>query len=156
VVANIKISSVGILTYTSRDKTANDSRYLFSNGAAMKFSFEVGNSESHQIEFQWSKWLGVAKIWVDGALILKSRPLAFSELAQLADMRGIGGTTRFLSQTVSGQAALQMIRGWEFEVGGQEKHAVRIEKERPVFLAAIRPHIYRLFIDGQLASEYRG
>ena len=122
----------------------------------MKFSFEVGQNEKHQIEFQWSKWLGVAKIWVDGALIQKSRPLAFSELAQLADMRGIGGHARYLSQTVSGHAALQMIRGWEFEVGGEEKHAIRIEKERPVILAAIRPHIYRLFIDGQLASEYRG
>ena len=122
----------------------------------MKISFEVGQNEIHQIEFQWSKWLGVAKIWVDGALIQKSRPLAYAELAQLADMRGIGGKARFLSQTVSGQAAPQMIRGWEFEVGEQEKHAIRIEKERPVILAAIRPHSYRLFIDGLLASEYSG
>jgi len=122
----------------------------------MKFSFEVGQNEQHQVDFQWSKWLGVAKIWVDGALILKSRPLAFSELAQLAEMRGIVGNTRFLSQTVSGQAALQLIRGWEFEVGGEEPHAVRIEKERPVILAALRPHTYRLFIDGQFANEYRG
>jgi hypothetical protein len=122
----------------------------------MKFSFEVGQNEKHQIDFQRSKWLGVVKIWVDGTLIQKSRPLAYSELGQLADMRGIGGNARFLSQTVSGQAALQMIRGWAFEVGGQEKHAIRIEKERPVILAAIRPHIYRLFIDVQLASEYSG
>jgi hypothetical protein len=122
----------------------------------MKFSFEVGQNEKHQIEFQWSKWLGVAKIWVDSALIQKSRPLAYAELAQLADMRGIGGEARFLSQTASGQVGFQMIRGWEFEVGRQEKHAIRIEKERPVILAALRPHIYRLFIDGQLASEYRG
>jgi len=122
----------------------------------MKFSFEVGKNEKHQIEFQWSKWLGVAKIWVDGILIQKSRPLAYSELAQLADMRGIGGKARFLSQTFSGQATLQMIRGWEFEVGEQERHAIRIEKERPLILAAVRPHIYRLFIDGQLANEYRG
>ena len=122
----------------------------------MKFSFEVGQYEKHRIDFQWSKWLGVAKIWVDGALILKSRPLAYSELAQLADMRGIGGTIRYLGQAVRGRAALQMIRGWGFEVGRKEKHAIRIEKERPVILAAIRPHIYRLFIDGQLASEYSG
>lgn len=122
----------------------------------MKFSFEVGQNEKHQIEFQWSKWMGVAKIWVDGALIQKSRPLAFSELSQLAEMRSIGGKARFLSQTVSGQANLQMIRGWEFEVGKQEKHAIRIEKERPVLLAALRPHLYRVFIDEQLASEYSG
>jgi len=47
----------------------------------MKFSFEVGTNEKHQVEFQWSKWLGVAKIY--GTLIQKSRPLAFSELAQI-------------------------------------------------------------------------
>jgi hypothetical protein len=58
----------------------------------MKFSFEVGQNEKHQIEFQWSKWLGVAKIWVDGTFIQKSRLLAFSELAQLgllATQRGV-------------------------------------------------------------------
>lgn len=122
----------------------------------MKFTFEVGQNERHQVDSQWSKWLGVAKIWVDGDLILKSQPLAFSELAQLAEMRGIVGNTRFLSQTVSGQTALKLIRGWEFEVGGEEPHAIRIEKERPVILAALRPHTYRLFIDGQLTNEYRG
>jgi hypothetical protein len=122
----------------------------------MKFSFEVGQHEKHQIDFQWSKWLGVAKIWVDGTLILKSRPLAYSELSQLADMRGIGGQARYLSQTLSGRSAPQMIRGWELEVGAREKHAVRIEKERPAILAALLPHVYRVFIDGQLASENKG
>jgi hypothetical protein len=122
----------------------------------MKFSFEVGQDETHKIEFQWSKWLGVAKIWVDGTLILKSPPLAWSELAQLAEMRGIVGQARYLSQTMSGQAALQMIRGWEFEVGEEETHAIRIEKERPLILAGMRPHTYRLYVDGQLANEYRG
>jgi hypothetical protein len=125
-------------------------------GAALKFSFEVGQNEKHQVDFQWGKWLGVAKIWVDGTLILKSRPLAFSELAQLAGMRSMAGSARYLSQTYSGQADLQMIQGWHFDVGRHEKHAIRIEKERPLLLAALRPHIYRLFIDGQLASEYRG
>ena len=122
----------------------------------MKFSFEVGQTEKHQVEFQWSKWLGVAKIWVDGTLIQKSRPLAISEMAQLAVMRGIERKASFLTHTVRGQAGLQMIRGWEFEVGAQEKQAIRIEKERPVILASLRPHTYRLFIDGQLANEYRG
>lgn len=122
----------------------------------MKFSFEVGQFETHQVEFQWSKWLGVAKIWVDGVLIQKSRPLAFAELGQLAAMQSTVRQARYLNDTLSGQAAMQMIRGWEFEVGQQETHDVRIEKERPVVLAALRPHTYRLFIDGELANEYSG
>jgi hypothetical protein len=122
----------------------------------MKFSFEVGQTEKHLVEFQWSKWLGVARIWVDSALILKSQPLAYSDLAQLAGMRSFGGQVRYLGQAVKGRAALQMIRGWGFEVGSKEKHAIRIEKERPLILPAIRPNIYRVFIDGQLASEYSG
>ena len=151
----MNISSVTILTYIFQYRS-NHSEYLRSSGVAMKFSFEVGQYEKHQIEFQWSKWLGVAKIWVDGTLVQKSRPLAYSELTQLASMRGMVRQARFINQTASGQAALQMVRGWEFEVGQQEKHAIRIEKERPVILAAVRPHSYRLLIDGELASEYRG
>ena len=122
----------------------------------MKFSFEVGQDEKHQIDFQWSKWLGVARIKVDGTLIQKSRPLAFSELAQLGALHGMGGPARYLSRTATGYAGLPMTRGWQFEVGDQEKHAIRIEKERPVVLAALRPHNYRLFVDGQLADEHRG
>jgi hypothetical protein len=70
----------------------------------MKFSFEVGQYEKHQIEFQWSKWQGVAKIWVDGALIQKRRPLAYSELAQLAAMRGIGGKLVSLVRPLVGKS----------------------------------------------------
>ncbi len=122
----------------------------------MRFAFDVGQSEAHQIEFQWSKWLGVAKIWLDGDLILKSRPLALSELGQLAKMRGVVGQARFLSQLARPQAGLQLLQGWDLEVGDHEKHAIRIEKERPIVLAAFRAHIYRVFIDGQLAHEYHG
>jgi hypothetical protein len=129
---------------------------FFPSGAAMKFSFEVGQFEKHLVEFQWSKFLGVAKIWVDGTLIQKSRPLAFAELGQLAAMRGTVRQARYVSQTLSGQADMQMIRGWEFEVGQQEQHDVRIEKERPVVAAAFRAHKYRIFIDGELLYEHCG
>jgi hypothetical protein len=52
-------------TYTSGDKTINNSRYLFSSGAAMKFSFEVGQDEKHQIEFQWSRFADGNLRWAD-------------------------------------------------------------------------------------------
>jgi hypothetical protein len=57
----------------------------------MRLTIEIGQQERHHVEFLWSKWFGVAKIWVDGILKQKSRPLAFEELAQLASLRGVAG-----------------------------------------------------------------
>jgi hypothetical protein len=41
-------------------------------------------------------------------------------------------------------------------VGQQERHVVRIEKERAVFLAALGPHTDRMFVDEQYVHEYVG
>jgi hypothetical protein len=122
----------------------------------MRFTIEIGQQERHQVDFLWSKWFGVAKIWVDGILKQKSQPLALEELAQLASLRGVSGQARFLRETLSGKAAPQMIRGWSIEVGEREKHSVLIEKERPAVLAAFRSHIYRVFIDGHFSVEHVG
>ncbi len=122
----------------------------------MKFNFEVGQQEKHRVEFSWEKMFGVAKIWVDGDLILKSKPLAFRELAQVAQMRGVSGTARYLSGMADGSGHPELTAGWTFEVGQSEKHAVRIEKERPLLLAAVRPHRYRIFVDDEIAYEHVG
>ncbi|HET6323859.1 MAG TPA: hypothetical protein VFG04_04095 [Planctomycetaceae bacterium] len=122
----------------------------------MKFTFEVGQQEKHSVDFSWEKMLGVAKIWVDGELILKSRPLAFRELAQLAQLRKVSGTARYLSEMASGTGRPELTTGWTFEVGQIEKHDVRVEKERPQLLAAVRPHRYRIFIDDELTYEHVG
>jgi hypothetical protein len=123
---------------------------------SMNFSIEIGQEEKHRVEFSWSKWLGVGKIWVDGKLILKTRPLAFEELAQAAKLRTTMGSARYLGEMMSGRAGPVMIRGWTFEVGDREKHSVRIEKERPKILAALRPHLYRVFVDGELLDRFVG
>jgi hypothetical protein len=122
----------------------------------MKFAFEVGQNEKHQVDFQWSKWLGVAKIWVDGVLVLKSRPLAFAELAQAGQLLGTSNQIRYLHNALIGKASPSLVRLWSFEVGEDEKHAITIAKERPHILAALRPHIYRVFVDEALCGEYRG
>jgi hypothetical protein len=122
----------------------------------VKFNFEVGQAEKHRIEFSWEKMFGVAKIWVDGELILKSRPLALRELAQVAQMRTVSGTARYLSGMADGSGRPDLTVGWTFEVGQVEKHDVRIEKERPVLLAALRPHTYRVFVDDELTHECVG
>jgi hypothetical protein len=122
----------------------------------VKFNFEVGQRETHRVEFSWEKLFGVAKIWVDGDLILKSRPLALGELAQAARLRTVSGTVGYLSGMTSGSARPALTAGWAFEVGQLEKHAVLIEKERPLLLAAIRPHTYRVVVDDEIVGEYVG
>ena len=57
----------------------------------MNFNFEVGQQEKHRVDFSWEKLFGVAKVWVDGDLILKSRPLALRELAQAAQLHTVSG-----------------------------------------------------------------
>lgn len=122
----------------------------------MKFNFEVGQQEKHRVEFSWEKMFGVAKIWVDGDLILKSQPVALRELAQAAQLHTVSGTVRYLAGTANGSVRPELTAGWTFEVGQHEKHTVRIEKERPVLLAALRPHRYRIFIDDEIAYEHVG
>jgi len=39
-------------------------------------------------------------------------------------------------------------------VGERERHEVLIEKRRPLLYAGFRPQVVRVFIDGQLLSEY--
>jgi hypothetical protein len=122
----------------------------------MRFSFEVGQHEKHQVEFAWSKFFGVAKIWLDGDLILKSRPLAFQELAQLSRLHTVSGSARYLAEMANGHGRPERSIGWSFAIGQPEPHVVRIEKERPQVLAAFRAHTYRIFVDDQFVQEYVG
>ncbi len=122
----------------------------------MRFSFDVGQQEKHRVDFSWEKMLGVARVWVDSELILKSRPVAFRELAQAAQLHSVSGTARYLAGTASGSARPELTVGWTFEIGQWEKHTVRIEKERPLLLAALRPHHYRVFVDDELVHECDG
>jgi hypothetical protein len=122
----------------------------------MRFDFAVGLEEKHQVAFSWGKFLGVAKIWVDGNLILKSRPLALRELAQAGSLHTVTGSARYLAGMANGSGRPELTTGWTFEVGQQERHAVRIEKERPLILAGFRAHTYRIFVDGEFVQEQVG
>jgi hypothetical protein len=122
----------------------------------MRFSFEVGMEEKHQVEFSWGNFLGAAKIWVDGNLILKSRPLALQDLAQAGSLCTVTGSVRYLAGMANGSGMPELTTGWTFEVGQQERHVVRVEKERPLILAGFRSHTYRIFVDDQFVQEYVG
>jgi hypothetical protein len=94
----------------------------------MQFSFRVGVSEQHQVDFSFDQFIGNLEIRVDGQPLVKD--------------------FRLLS--------LKLTKRYEFEVGAQERHQIAIEKKRKLFLAGLRPQQYRVFIDGQLVQTYEG
>ena len=94
----------------------------------MQFSFGVGVSEQHQVDFSFDQFIGNLEIRVDGQPLVKD--------------------FRLLS--------LKLTKRYEFEVGTQERHQIAIEKKRKLFLAGFRPQQYRVFIDGQLVQTYEG
>jgi hypothetical protein len=94
----------------------------------MKFSFDVGRAEVHRVDFQFSQMIGTLTISVDGEPVAR-------------DLRTF---------------SVSLVKVYEFRVGREEQHVVRIEKERRLFLASLRPQQYRAFIDGELVKECRG
>jgi hypothetical protein len=94
----------------------------------MQFSFVVGASEKHQVDFSFDQMIGNLEIRVDGQPVVK-------------DFR---------------MFSLSLTKRYELTVGNQERHQVVIEKKRKLFLAGLRPQQYRVFIDGSLAQTYEG
>lgn len=94
----------------------------------VQFSFEVGNYEKHIVMLNYEQMIGLLTIHIDGREVVKELRL-FS---------------------------LSLVKSYEFMVGAHERHHVRIEKERKLFLAGLRNQKYRVFLDGQLIREYEG
>lgn len=88
-------------------------------------SFEVGDTESHQVLFSFNKFWGNLSISVDGT--------------------GIVRTVRLPS--------LGLVKAWEFDVGVNEQHHVRIEKHRQRFFAGFRPQPVHAYVDGHLVAQ---
>ncbi|HEX8173806.1 MAG TPA: hypothetical protein VF543_01680 [Pyrinomonadaceae bacterium] len=94
----------------------------------MQFSFEVGFHEKHLVSLSYNQMVGLLSISVDNAEVIREQ------------------------RTFS----LSLVRKYEFSVGTGERHSVRIEKERKLLLAGVRPQKYRVYVDGQLIKEYEG
>ena len=94
----------------------------------MQFSFTVGISEQHRVDFSFDQFIGNLEIKVDGQMIVKDFRIA----------------------------SLKLTKRYELVVGVNEKHHVAIEKRRKLFLAGMRPQQYRVFIDGRLVQTYEG
>lgn len=94
----------------------------------MNFSFTVGVSEQHRIDFSFDQFIGDLEIKVDGLTAIK-------------DFR---------------MFSLNLTKRYELTVGVNERHHVAIEKVRKLFFAGLRPQQYRVFIDGHLVQTYEG
>jgi hypothetical protein len=94
----------------------------------MQFSFEVGEHEKHVVSLDYNQMIGLLTISVDNREVI-------NELRMFS---------------------LSLVKTYDFFVGTGERHAVRIEKERKLFMAGLRKQKYRVYVDGQLIREYEG
>jgi len=93
----------------------------------MMFSFEVGKRERHRVVYEDSKLTSTSKITIDGIPIQKKFRMYISSKEE-----------------------------FNFEVGGGEKHDVRILIKRPFLARGLRAYKYDVFIDGKLYNTYEG
>lgn len=99
----------------------------------MKFTLEIGNREKAMLELSRNWFTGAMQILVNGEQVAQQSLLALS--------------THF---------SFTRKRRFEFVTGKTEKHQVVIEKERPLIFGGIRPHSYRVYVDGELVHEQSG
>lgn len=91
----------------------------------MELNFVVGEREKHDVHFSWNQMWGGLKIAVDGIDVVS--------------------TVRILS--------FSLVKTYEFTVGVEEKHTVRIEKRREKFFAGFRPQVVTAWVDFQQTAE---
>jgi hypothetical protein len=93
--------------------------------ARVQLSFDVGQAERHQVQFSFNKFWGTLSIKVDGVNVVQTVRLG----------------------------SLDLVKRYDFVVGDQEQHQVRIEKHRQQLLAGFRPQPVYAFVDGQLVAQ---
>ena len=88
-------------------------------------TFDVGVDEKHRVRFSFNKVWGNLSITVDGVNIVRTIRIG----------------------------SIHLVKHWDFEVGSQERHAVRIEKHRQRLFAGFRPQPVYAYVDGQLVAQ---
>ena len=94
---------------------------------------------------------GVARISIDGEVVTKSG-WQFSSPVRPA-RPGITSTDEIW--VVAGKE-IGLVDRWSLQVGNTERHTVTIEKTRPTWAAAFRPHYYKVLVDDRVALSRRG
>jgi len=91
----------------------------------MRLCFEVGIRERHEVDFNYDNSWGRLRIKVDGTVIVqKTNPFWVPVLST-----------------------------WNFDVGTDELHHVRLEKRRARFFPLLRPQTLSAYIDGDLVAQ---
>jgi hypothetical protein len=93
----------------------------------MKFTVEIGKEEKQIISYSFNKFWGNVKITVNGKKVK-------------SDFR---------------MYSLELSKVYNFSVGQNEKHEIKIEKIRPQFNAGFRSNTYRIFVDNELFKEFK-
>lgn len=94
----------------------------------INFSYSIGNSEVHKVEFYFNQFWGNVFIKIDGGNIIRDiRIISFS-----------------------------LTKVYEFNVGSNEVHSVKIELIRKLLFAGFRKYRAQIFIDEFLEKEYSG
>jgi len=91
----------------------------------MIMTFVVGVQEQHTVSFSFDKFWGRLTITVDGQSVV--------DTVQVADLR--------------------LVKTWQFTVGVNEQHLVRIDKHRSLVLAGFRPQPVYAYVDGLLVAQ---
>ncbi len=92
---------------------------------SMQLEFNVGQLEQHHVVYRFNQVWGGLQITVDGVSVMKTVRLA----------------------------SLSLTNSYEFEVGENEIHHVRIEKRRRLLLAGLRPQVVTAYVDGVKVAE---
>ena len=93
--------------------------------SSVRMSFDVGATERHQVVFSFNKFWGYLSITVDNTNIVRTIRVA----------------------------SLDLVKRYEFVVGTNEQHHVRIEKHRQQLFAAFRPQSVYAYVDTQLVAQ---
>jgi hypothetical protein len=88
-------------------------------------TFEVGVTERHQVTFSFNKFWGNLSITVDGTPVVRTLRLA----------------------------SVGLVKRYDFVVGTNEQHHVRIEKHRERLFAGFRPQPVYAYVDDQPAAQ---
>jgi hypothetical protein len=129
----IVLVGLGILAFVTltkdpsrRTPSATGAQNL--TGKSHTLTFTVGDQEKHTVVFMFDQMWGWLTISVDDVMIVKG-------LVTLS---------------------FRLVTAFDFRVGQDEVHAVRIEKHRPLVASFARPQPIKGFVDGVLIAENDG
>ena len=88
-------------------------------------TFDVGVTERHHVTFSFNKFWGNLSIKVDDVSVVRTVRLA----------------------------SIDLVKRYEFAIGTQEQHHVRIEKHRERLFAGFRPQPVYAYVDDQLVAQ---